>query len=59
MDSVQMYQQQGHQQGAPPHPAYQGQPHFPDSSPYDGTGPIACIYQNYPVTFSSFQPFHV
>lgn len=54
MGSVQMY----HQQGAPPHPAYQGQQHFPDSSPYaDGTAPpgsMVCLYQNYQVSFSNF-----
>ncbi|TNM94027.1 hypothetical protein fugu_002203 [Takifugu bimaculatus] len=54
MGSVQMYQQQVHQavqQGAPSHPAYQGQQHFSDSASYaDGnanTGSMACLYQNY------------
>lgn len=59
MGSVQMYQQQVHQQGAPPHPAYQGPQHFPDS-PYDGTappGPLACIYHSYQVQVCSSSPF--
>lgn len=58
MGSVQMYQQQVHQavqQGAPSHPAYQGQQHFSDSASYaDGnanTGSMACLYQNYQVRF--------
>lgn len=52
-----MYQQQVHQglqQGVAPHPAYQGQQHFPDNAPYsDGNmanaGSMACLYQNYQV----------
>lgn len=63
MGSVQMYQQQVHQQGAPSHPAYQGQQHFPDNSPYaDRSAPpgsMACIYQNYQVRFSSLSTFSV
>ncbi|KAF1371975.1 hypothetical protein PFLUV_G00276640 [Perca fluviatilis] len=51
----QMYQQQVHQgmqQGVASHPAYQGQQHFSDNSPYtDGNnanaGSMACLYQNY------------
>ncbi|XP_033953584.1 methyl-CpG-binding domain protein 5 isoform X2 [Pseudochaenichthys georgianus] len=48
----QMYQQQVHQgmqQGAPPHPAYQGQQHFSDNPPYadaNNASSMACLYQN-------------